>query len=339
MSARSGRAAVIGAGSWGTALAHLLAGTGVSVRLWCRSPEIAQQIHREHVNRVYLDGIDLDGVRAVTDFTEALEGAETVVCAVPSHAAREVLGRARSAIPAGALLVNATKGLEVQSLSTMSQVILDLLPDARPVTLSGPSFAREVAEGHPTAVVAASRDAENAARAQTLFSTTRFRVYTNDDLLGVEVAGALKNVIALASGIVEGLGYGHNTRAALITRGLAEIARLGAAMGAQPRTFAGLAGMGDLILTCTGALSRNRRVGLQLAAGRSLDEILREMRMVAEGVNTTRAALRLADRHDVEVPITHEVHAILYEGKSPDRAVEDLMLRTLKSEHWGIRDA
>lgn len=332
--------AIVGAGSWGTALAHLLAGAGRAVRLWSRTPEIADQINGEGVNRDYLEGIALNpGIRATTDFAAALHDAEAVVCATPSHAARQVLEQARPSIPGGALIVSAAKGLEVDTLFTVSQVIEAVLPGARPVILSGPSFAREVAEGHPTAVVAAGRDPERTARVQALFSTARFRVYTNEDVLGVELAGALKNVLALASGIVEGLGYGHNTRAALITRGLAEITRLGVAMGAQPRTFAGLAGMGDLILTCTGTLSRNRKVGLELARGRSLQAILGEMRMVAEGVNTTRAALRLAERHDVEVPITNEVHAILYEGKRSDRAVEDLMLRKLKAEHWGVRDA
>lgn len=340
MSARTGPAAVLGAGSWGTALANLLAGRGLDVRLWSHSPEVAEGINRDRENRVYLEGVALeDRVRATTELAAALEDAAAVVCATPSHVTREVLERARPLIAADALLVNAAKGIEVDTLLTLSRVMRSVLPQVTPVTLSGPSFAREVAQGHPTAVVAASDVPQAAERVQTLFSTARFRVYTNDDLTGVELAGSLKNVIALAAGVVEGLEYGYNTRAALLTRALAEITRLGVAMGARARTFAGLAGMGDLILTCTGALSRNRAVGLELARGRPLADVLRGMRMVAEGVNTTKAALRLAERHDVEVPITQEVHAFLFEGKSPDQAVEDLMVRKLKPEHWGIRDA
>lgn len=340
MSESAGRAAVLGAGSWGTALANLLAGRGLKVRIWSHSPEVAEQINAQRENRVYLEGIPLKaGLRATTELAEALDGAAAVVCATPSHIAREVLERAKPDVGDGALLVNAAKGIEVATLLTLSGVIRSVLPSATAVTLSGPSFAREVAQGHPTAVVAASDVPEAARRVQTLFSTARFRVYTNDDLIGVELAGSLKNIIALAAGVVEGLEYGHNTRAALLTRALAEITRLGVAMGARARTFAGLAGMGDLILTCTGGLSRNRAVGLQLARGRPLAEVLQGMRMVAEGVNTTKAALRLAGRHDVEVPIIQEVHAFLFEGKSPDQAVEDLMVRKLKPEHWGIRDA
>lgn len=331
---------ILGAGSWGTALANLLAARGLEVRIWSHSAEVADQINDARENRIYLEGIRLeDGLHATHRLPDALAGAQAVVCATPSHVAREVLTQAKRRLGSDVLLVNAAKGIEVDTLLTPSRVIRSVLPEAIPVTLSGPSFAREVAEGHPTAVVAASEDAQAAQRAQTLFSTARFRVYTNDDLLGVELAGSLKNVIALASGVVEGLGYGHNTRAALLTRALAEITRLGVAMGARAMTFAGLAGMGDLILTCTGGFSRNRRVGLELARGRALADVLSGMRMVAEGVNTTKAALRLAQRHQVEVPITQEVHAFLFEGKSPDQAVEDLMVRKLKPEHWGIRDA
>ncbi len=338
MKATSGHVAVLGAGGWGTALAQLLAGRDLEVRIWSHNPEVAQQIQGERVNRLYLEGITLHpGIRVTTEFAEALEEAAAVICALPSHAVRTILGQAKAWMPAEALWVSATKGLEVETRWTISQVIGSVLPGVRPVVLSGPSFAREVAQGHPTAVVVAAADASAAQAAQALFSAPRFRVYTNPDVLGVELAGALKNVVALASGIVEGLGYGHNTRAALITRGLAEITRLGTKMGAQPLTFSGLAGMGDLILTCTGALSRNRSVGLRLAAGQRLQAILAQMRMVAEGVNTTRAAARLAQEHGVEVPIAREVHAVLFDGKDPAAAVEELMLRKPKSEHWGVR--
>jgi glycerol-3-phosphate dehydrogenase (NAD(P)+) len=335
-----GRVAVLGAGSWGTTLAHLLAAKGASVWLWSHNAQVAEQIRSERVNRLYLDGIPLPAsLRVTTELAEALADAEAAVCAVPSHALREVLERARVHVPRDVLWVNAVKGLEVDTLLTPAQITRDLLPHAEPVALSGPSFAREVAEGHPTTVVVACPDPSRATAAQRLLHAPHLRVYTNADRLGVELGGALKNVMAIAAGIAEGLGYGHNTRAALITRGLAEMTRLGVAMGAQALTFAGLAGVGDLILTCTGTLSRNRGVGLRLARGEPLDGILAGMRMVAEGVNTTRAALRLAERHDVEVPITREVHAVLFEGKRPRQAVEDLMLRTPKPEVWGVRDA
>jgi glycerol-3-phosphate dehydrogenase (NAD(P)+) len=233
--------------------------------------------------------------------------------------------------------VSASKGIEVDSLQTMDEVLRDVLPDRmadRMAFLSGPSFAMEVAQGHPTAVTMAAHDAEVAARAQELFQTDRFRVYTTEDVRGVELGGSLKNVIAIASGVVDGLGFGNNTRAALITRGLAEITRLGVELGASPRTFSGLAGMGDLILTCTGALSRNRSVGLELAAGRSLEEVLAGMTMVAEGVRTARSARQLAERTGVEMPIVDAVHAVLYEGRSAREAVETLMLREPKPEVW-----
>lgn len=335
-----GRAAVIGAGSWGTALAKVLADKGHSVRLWCYEDSVAEQIRAERENRDYLPGIRLpESLEAVQDHQRALEGAELVVAVVPSQWFRQVMAEAAHHVPERAVLVTATKGIEVETLERPSEVLLDLLPHHQPAVLCGPSFALEVAEGDPTAIVAASQDHDVARFTQQFFNTDRFRVYTNNDVLGVELAAALKNVIALASGITVGLGYRHNSRAALITRGLAEMMRLGVAMGAQATTFAGLAGLGDLVLTCNAELSRNRTVGVRLGRGESLDEILSSMRMVAEGVRTTKAARRLATRHGVEMPIVDETHHILFDGKSPKRATADLMLREPKPELWGGADA
>jgi glycerol-3-phosphate dehydrogenase (NAD(P)+) len=255
-----------------------------------------------------------------------------VVAVVPSHAMRDVARAVRSALTPGTILVSAAKGIEEGTLSTMAGVLAAEAPEARTAFLSGPSFAREVARGLPTAVVVASREAEVARAAQEAFATDRFRVYTSDDVTGVEFGGALKNVIAIAAGCAEGLGFGHNTRAALITRGLAEIARLAARFGANLLTLAGLAGMGDLVLTCTGDLSRNRRVGLELGKGRNLAEVLAEMHEVAEGVRTARSARDLARRTGVEMPITEQVHAVLYEDKPARVAVAELMGRELKRE-------
>ncbi len=328
-----GRATVIGAGSWGTALARVLGDKGHQVRMWSYEPAVADQINQGRQNRDYLPGVVLpDSVKVFVDHGEALEGAELVIAVVPSHAFREVMTAAAPYVPRGAVLLSATKGLEVETLSRPSEILAALLPNHTPVVLSGPTFAREVGEGDPTAIVAASQDERLAQAVQSFFNTDRFRVYTNEDTLGVELAAALKNVIALASGIAAGLGYRSNSRAALITRGLAEMIRLGNAMGARATTFAGLAGLGDLVLTCTSKLSRNRTVGLRLGQGESLDQILASMKMVAEGVKTTRAARELAQRHGIEMPIVDEVHHILFEGKSPRRATADLMLRTPKPE-------
>lgn len=323
-----GRVSVIGAGSWGSALSHLLAQKGTRIRLWCYEPEVAEQINHERVNRLYLDGVPLHAsIIATNDIAEALAEADVVALVTPSHVLRRVLESARPRIPERALLVSAAKGLEVETLRTMTQVIDDVLPGRTCVALSGPSFAREVATGQPTAVVAASASPSAAGTVQSLLGTARFRVYTSDDVIGVELGGALKNVIALGYGIAEGLGYGYNARAALLTRGLLELTRLAVAMGARPRTLWGLAGMGDLVLTCTGTLSRNRSVGLKLGQGRTLADVLAHMPSVVEGVNTTRAALRLAEEHGVDAPIIREIHAILFEGKPPQQAVEDLLLR------------
>lgn len=335
----SERAAVVGAGSWGTALANLLAGKGIPTVVWSFEPEVAEQIAGEHVNRKYLDGIALDpSLRATSDLAEAVSGASLVLSVSPSHVVRGVMAQAAPHLAPGALVVSASKGIENESLMTMDGVLADVLPPEAMRTacyLSGPSFAREVGLGYPTAVTIASADDDAAERAQAAFQTPVFRVYTSRDVPGVELGGAVKNVIAIAAGAVEGMGFGHNTQAALITRGLAEIMRLGGALGAEPATLAGLAGIGDLILTCTGGLSRNRTVGVELGRGRSLDDILGGMHMVAEGVKTARSTRDLARREGVEMPIVEAVYGMLYEGLAARDAVEQLMLRIPKPELWG----
>jgi len=331
------RIAVIGAGSWGTTLADLLATGGHDVRLWAYEPEVAESINRTHVNELFLADSRLsEALGATSELGEAATGAELLVCAVPSHAVRNVMARLVSTWNPETLRasVSVSKGLEEGTLETMTDVLRDVIPGAPAVALSGPSFAQEVFARQPTAVVAASHAPEAARLVQHAFSSSHFRVYTSDDPLGVQLAGALKNVIAIAAGLLHGLGLGHNTLSALVTRGLAELTRLGQTMGADPMTFSGLAGMGDLILTATGALSRNRALGIELAAGRSLDEILASRRTVAEGVRTARAAVELGGRTGVELPIAQEVAHILFDGKRPDRAVRDLMERELKPEHW-----
>jgi glycerol-3-phosphate dehydrogenase (NAD(P)+) len=329
------RIGVLGAGSWGTALADLLARKGHVVRIWAREAEVVASINREHENQLFLTGHGLaPSLVADADAGQVVAGADVVVSVSPSHAVRHVIGEVASAIRPDALIVSATKGIEDASLARMSEVIGTVIPGARVTVLSGPSFASEVAASQPTAVVAASLDPDAAAEAQELFSTPVFRVYTNRDVTGVELGGSLKNVIAIAAGTLEGLGLGHNPRAALLTRGLAEITRLGAALGAEPATFAGLAGMGDLILTATGALSRNRALGMALARGESFETWQARNRTVAEGANTSRAAARLAQGAGVEMPIAEEVLAVLFEGKSARDSVRDLMERELKAEQW-----
>jgi glycerol-3-phosphate dehydrogenase (NAD(P)+) len=324
--------AVLGAGSWGTALADLLARKGHAVTLWSHEAEVAGAINTRHENPVFLPGCALaPSLRATARLEEATAGASLVLSAVPSHASREVLARAGPLVPEGTPLASATKGIETGTLMLMSEVAREVLPGCPFVALSGPSFALEVHQRQPTAVVAAGPSAA-AREVQHAFSSPTFRVYTQEDVVGVEVGGSLKNVIAIAAGVLEGLGLGHNPRAALITRGLAEITRLGVALGAQPSTFAGLAGMGDLILTTCGQLSRNRSLGESLARGQSLADWVATHRNVAEGVNTTRAATALAARHGVDMPITREVHALLFESKAPRQAVADLMERDLKAE-------
>lgn len=335
---KSETVAVVGAGSWGTALANLLAAKGVETVLWSFEADVAAAINAQHRNPRYLSEIALDArLRATESLQEAVQNASVVVSVSPSHVVRRVMAQAGPHLREDALVVSASKGIEEQTLCTMDRLLADVLPPAlaaRTAYLSGPSFALEVAREHPTAVTVASALPAVAERARDLFQTPRFRVYTHGDVAGVELGGALKNVIAIAAGVVDGLGFGHNTRAALITRGLAEMTRLGMAMGANPLTFAGLAGMGDLILTCTGGLSRNRSVGVELGRGRSLDDVLGDMVMVAEGVRTTRSAYDLAGRLGIEMPIVEAVHAVLFENRPAAEVVAELMTRDPKPEHW-----
>lgn len=327
--------AVLGAGSWGTTLADLLARKGHSVRLWAYESEVVETVNARHENAVFLPGCSLaQSLTATRDALLAVRGAEVVVTVAPSHVLRKVVEQARAGIGAHAVVVSATKGIEPVTLSLMSQVLEESLPGRPVCALSGPSFALEVFQQQPTAVVAAAILEETAQAVQSVFATPRFRVYSSRDVIGAELGGALKNVIAIAAGILEGLGLGNNPRAALVTRGLAEMTRLGVAMGADPLTFAGLAGMGDLILTTTGALSRNRALGMALAAGQTLEEHTAAHRSIAEGANTAKAAIELARRQSVELPICEQVAGILFEHKPARQAVVDLMERTLKSEQW-----
>jgi glycerol-3-phosphate dehydrogenase (NAD(P)+) len=328
------RVAVLGAGSWGTALAAHLARVGHDVALWARDATLAGEIASDRVNRRYLPDVTLPpGVRCSADLGQALHLAAFAVLAVPSHGLRGVLREAAPALPPGAVLVSTAKGLESGTLSRMSQVVADETAGRFPVVvLSGPSFAAEVARRMPTAVLAASSDACAVAAVQGCFRGPAFRLYGSDDVTGVEIGGALKNVIAIAAGVVEGVGLGANAMAALITRGLAEISRLACAEGGRRETLAGLSGLGDLVLTCTGDLSRNRRVGVELGRGRTLADVLNGMRMVAEGVRTTGAAMSLGARHGIELPITAEMAEVLEGRRTPARALEALMERPQKQE-------
>ncbi|MGE4342940.1 MAG: NAD(P)H-dependent glycerol-3-phosphate dehydrogenase [Geoalkalibacter sp.] len=328
--------AVIGAGSWGTTLADLLARKGNQVTLWAYEADLVERMSASRVNDLYLpDTVLHENLAFSSDLPQTVTDREVVLLVPPSQVMAGLIRIAAPHFSEDALIISASKGIETETLRMMSEVLEDELPAARHeglTFLSGPSFAKEVAAGMPTAVVVASRDPQQVLRAQQIMSTESFRTYTNNDIIGVELGGALKNVIALAAGVADGLGFGYNSRAALITRGLAEITRLGIAKGARPDTFAGLAGMGDLVLTCTGDLSRNRSVGIELGRGRSLEEIMSSMNMVAEGVKTTLSTYRLAVKLGVEVPITEQMYRILYEGKPPRQAVSDLMARDLKGE-------
>jgi glycerol-3-phosphate dehydrogenase (NAD(P)+) len=328
--------AVVGAGAWGTTLADLLARKDLSVTIWAREPEVVEGINRDHVNAIFLPDAPLaPGLRATGDVAEAVRDADVVVCAAPSHAVRSVMTAAAQAARGTPLVVSVSKGLEPERHERLSCVLVEVFGIGTPVAvLSGPSFALEVYQRQPTAVVAAAGDHTVARRVQQVFSTNSFRVYSHTDVVGVELGGALKNVIALAAGIVEGVGLGHNPRAALITRGLAELTRLGQALGADPLTFAGLAGLGDLVLTATGALSRNRTLGVELGQGRRLEDILATRRTVAEGVTTAQTAVALGAQHGVELPIAREVSDILFRGKAPRDAIADLMERVPKAEQW-----
>ena len=326
----------MGAGSWGTALGIVAARAGHEVTLWSRNPTVVSAINRDRVNSIYLANAQLpDGMIASVDIADALGGTELVIIATPSHATRNVLAAMASALPPAAILISATKGIEIESGKRISQLAEEVLGEtlrARFVCLSGPSFAKEVVARHPTAIVAASANAEAAAITQSALSLESLRIYTNDDVVGTELGGSVKNVMAIAAGMVVGLGFGTNSVAALITRGLAEMSRLALAQGGKLETMMGLAGLGDLVLTCTGSLSRNRFVGQELGKGRTLAEIQAGMHEVAEGVRTTVAVKHLAARAGVEMPIAEEVHKVLYEGKTVREAVTALMTRPLRDE-------
>ncbi len=327
---------IVGAGSWGTALALVLAPKFERIRLWVYEADLAAEMEERRENGLYLPGFQLPGnISITTSLAEAATHAPIIVSAVPSHFLRTVWQQMLPALHPETLLISATKGVECQTLQLPSQILEEVVSRAftpRIAVLSGPSFAREVASGNPTAVVIAACEAEVASLVQTLFSGPTLRLYTSSDPVGVQIGGSIKNVVALAAGIVHGLGLGHNAMAALITRGLAEMTRLAVAVGGQQQTLSGLAGLGDLVLTCTGELSRNRTVGMELARGRKLAEILASMRMVAEGVETTSAARELARRHSVEMPITEQMYQVLHFDLPPATAVRRLMERSLRCE-------
>jgi glycerol-3-phosphate dehydrogenase (NAD(P)+) len=327
---------IIGAGAWGTALALLLADKGHDIALWMYEKDLAEETRRDRENRVYLPGFVLPANITVTpSLDEAVRDRPFVLSVVPSHTVRTVSSQLAPYLADNAVIVSASKGIEIETLMPLSDVLRETLPSKfhnRLCFLSGPSFAREVALKLPTAVALASYDPEAGNLVQKLMSTPYFRVYTNADVIGVELGGSIKNVIAIAAGVLEGLGFGYNTMAALLTRGLSEMSRLGTALGADPRTFSGLAGMGDLVLTCTGGLSRNRTLGVRLGKGEKLDDILKSAKTVAEGVKTAKAARELARKNGIDMPIVEEIYKILYEGKDPLQATKDLMGRELKGE-------
>lgn len=330
------RVAVIGAGSWGTALGIVAARAGHEVTFWSRNRAVVSSINRDRVNSIYLAESPIpDGVIASENVSEVISAVELVILATPSHATRNVFNSMSDALPANAILVSATKGIEIESGKRISQLASEVFGEKiteRFVCLSGPSFAKEVVKQHPTAIVAASANDEASVTVQSTLSSESLRIYTNDDVVGTELGGSAKNVMAIAAGMVAGLGFGSNSVAALITRGLAEMSRLALAEGGKLETMMGLAGLGDLVLTCTGNLSRNRFVGQELGKGRSLAEITAGMHEVAEGVKTTAAIKKLAERLKVEMPIASEVYAVLYEGKTSSAAATALMTRPLREE-------
>ncbi|MCZ6490869.1 MAG: NAD(P)-dependent glycerol-3-phosphate dehydrogenase [Acidobacteria bacterium] len=328
--------AIIGAGGWGTALAIALARKAGTIRLWVFEPDLCESLRKTRVNDLYLPGFRIpENVEPTSDLSAALAGAEMILSVLPSHHLRGIYQQMLPWLEPHQIFVSATKGLENNSLLRMSQVIEESLQakfQPKLAVISGPTFSKEVAQGQPAALVVASSDESLALLVQREFSHSAFRLYTNNDVVGVELGGAVKNVIAIAAGVCDGLGMGANAIAALITRGLSEITRLACACGGRRETMAGLAGLGDLVLTCTGGLSRNRTVGVKLGEGQSLTEILKPMRMVAEGINTTAATLQLARQKGVEMPITEQMHALLYNNCSPQDAVRNLMERSLKAE-------
>ena len=327
---------IIGAGSWGTALGIIAARAGHDVKLWSRNPKVVESINRDHVNSIYLADFRIpNGARATTTIEEAIDGADLLILAAPSHAMRAVLTSMLPALRPGMTFVSATKGIEIETGKRISELVHDVVGAdfaSGFVCLSGPSFAKEVVQKHPTAVVAASVNSEDRHRVQSALSFENLRIYTNDDVAGTELGGSVKNVMAIAAGMVAGLGFGSNSIAALITRGLAEMTRLALREGGKLETLMGLAGLGDLVLTCTGSLSRNRFLGQELGKGRGLEEIIASMNEVAEGVKTTKALKQLASRLQVEMPITDEVYAVLYEQKTPSDAAAELMKRPLRGE-------
>ncbi len=327
------KCAVIGAGAWGTALADLLARNGHDVSIWAYEWDVVESINRSHVNRRFLAGHQLwDTLSANNNLVDTLDGVELVTFATPSHVLRTIAKSCRESIASHVPVVVASKGIEQNTLCLMTDVIAEEIPESLVVALSGPSFAAEVVAQQPTAVVVASPNADAALFAQAAFSSVHFRAYTQSDIVGVEVGGSLKNVMAVATGIADGLGLGFNARAALITRGLAEMTRLGVKLGADPATLSGLAGLGDLVLTCTGSLSRNRSVGVEVGRGIPLDEVLAGRETVAEGVVTTRSAHALAAREGVEMPIVDAVHRVLFENQPARDAIGELMTRELRAE-------
>jgi glycerol-3-phosphate dehydrogenase (NAD(P)+) len=328
--------AIVGAGSWGTALAIVLAPRFPRIRLWVYEKDLAERMRATRINDLYLPGFELPpNVAVETQFAQAVPGAQMVLSVMPSHLVRALYNQMLPCLAPSMVFVSATKGLETGTLQRASEVIAGCVAsrfEPRVAVISGPTFAREVARGDPTALVVASTDEPLAAKVQSLFSGPTFRLYTSADPAGVEIGGAVKNVVAIGAGVCHGLGLGSNTQAALITRGLAEMTRLAIAMGGRPQTLAGLAGLGDLVLTCTGELSRNRAVGLELARGRKLDEIVSSMKMVAEGIKTTNATVDLARRHQVEMPISSQMFKMLNFSRPPQEAIRRLMERTLKGE-------
>ena len=326
---------VIGAGAFGTAMAIAASRAGNDVVLWAHDPSVAKTIRDTGTNPDYLAGMELGPrVMATSDLAEAARFSDTMFMVVPSHHYRSVLTQLRTHLSGPVKVISGTKGIENESLERMSEISAHVLGDGLTAfaVLSGPTFAIETSKAHPTAAVIASRQTDFAQEVQQVMSSPTFRLYHSSDVVGVELAGSLKNVIAIAAGVLEGMGLGANTTAALITRGLHEMTRLGLALGGRLETFAGLAGMGDLVLTCTGALSRNRSVGVQLGRGRTLDDILRDAKFVAEGIKTSKSARQLSERHQIEMPIASEMFRVLYEGESPREGLQRLMTRSLKAE-------
>ncbi len=331
---------VLGAGSWGTSLAILLANKGLSVILWDRNPDSVKVMTETRRNKKYL-GIDVvlpANLTITSDFKNAVQQSEILVLGIPSHTIREIVGKIKPFLTEKTILVNIAKGIENQTLLTMSGVIKDVIPEIKDNQISalyGPSHAEEVCRNLPTTLVAASKDLATAKQIQEVFAAPMLRVYSNQDLLGVEIGGSIKNVMAIATGILDGIGFGDNAKAALLTRGINEITRMGVALGAKKETFAGLTGIGDLIVTCLSKHSRNRFVGEEIGKGKTLEQILSEMVMVAEGVKTTRSTRDLSQKLGIEMPITDAVYSVLFENKMPKQAVSELMGRTMKEEEWG----